>query len=66
MRFHRNEVMNFNIVSMGEEFGPRNILSLKSMVKSTIGLERGGQMSLCLITENNHTSLYIIHDNFYD
>ena len=51
---------------MGEEYGPRNILLLKSIVKSTTGLERGRQMSPCLITENNHTSFYMIHNSFYD
>ena len=47
MRIQRNEVINFNIVSVVEEFGSRNILSLKSMVKSTIGLKRGGQITIC-------------------
>ena len=27
MRLHKIEVSNFNIASMGEEFGPRNIFS---------------------------------------
>ena len=50
MTFHKIEVSNFNIASMGEESGSRNIFSLGSMVKSSIGLERGGQVNLCYIT----------------
>ena len=51
MRFHRIGVSNFNIVSMEEKSGSRNIFSLSSMVKSSIGLERGGQVNLSIITE---------------
>ena len=50
MRLHKIEVSNSNIVSMGKEFGSRNIFSLSSMVNSTIGLERGGQANLWVIT----------------
>ena len=42
---------NFNIVSMEEKSGSRNLFSLSSMVKPNIGLERGGQANLCVITE---------------
>ena len=45
---------------MGKEFGSRNIFSLSSMVKSSIGLEKGGQMDLHYITEIDHTSFYTI------
>ena len=51
MRFHRNEVSKFYIASMEEKFGFTNIFSLSAMGKSTIGLERGGQAKLCIITE---------------
>ena len=51
IRFHRNEVSNFNIASMGEKFGSRNIFSLGSIVKSSIGLERGRQVNLHILTE---------------
>ena len=51
MRFHRNKVIYFNIGSMEDNFGSRNIFSLSPMVKSSIGLERGGQVNLCIITE---------------
>ena len=61
MRLHRVEVSNFNIASVGKECGPRNIFSLSSIVNSTIGLERGGQANLRVITEINHTSFYDLH-----
>ena len=61
VRLHKIEVSNFNIASMGEEFGPRNIFSLSSIVNSTIGMERGGQANLWFITEINHTSFYYLH-----
>ena len=61
MRLHKIEVSNFNTASMGEEFGPRNIFSLSSIVNSTIGLERGGQANLWFITEINDTSFYYLH-----
>ena len=41
MRFHRDEVNNFNIASMEEKLGSRHIFPLSSMVKPNIGLARG-------------------------
>ena len=54
----------FNIASMEENFGSRNLFSLSSMVKPNIGLERGGQANLCVITEIILTSFSNLHNNF--
>ena len=37
MRFHRNEVRNFNIVPMEEKSGSTNIFSFSSMVNLAYG-----------------------------
>ena len=42
---------NFNIASIVENHGSRNLFSLVSMEKSNIGLERAGQANLHVITE---------------
>ena len=44
-------ISNFKIASMGGNFLSKNLFSLVSMVKSNIGLERGGQANLHVITE---------------
>ena len=55
---------NFNIASMEENFGSRNLFSLSSMVKSNIGLERGGQANLHVITEIILTYFYNVNNNY--
>ena len=44
-------VISFNIASMEENLGSRNLFSLSSVVKPNIGLERGGLVNLPIITE---------------
>ena len=44
-------VISFNTASMEENLGSMNLFSLSSMVKSNIGLERGGQTNLGIITK---------------
>ena len=40
-------VISFNIASIEENYGSWNLFSLSSMVKSNIGLERGGGKPPC-------------------
>ena len=54
---------NFNIASMGESFLSKNLFSLVSMVKSNIGLERGGFANLSVITETILTQFYDLYNN---
>ena len=54
---------NFNIASMEENFGSRNLFSLSSMVKSNIGLEMDGQENVHVITEIILTQFYNLNNN---
>ena len=54
---------NFNIGSMEENFRSRNLFSLSSMVKPNIGLKRGQQANLHVITEIILTYFYNLNNN---
>ena len=53
---------NFNIGHMEENFF-QEIVSLDLIVKSSIGLERGGQTNLHVITEIIFMQFYNLHNN---
>ena len=59
-------VISFNIVSMEANFGSGNIFSLSSVVKPNIGLERGGQANLHIITKVILTQFCNLHNNLID
>ena len=56
-------VISFNTPFMEENIRPRNLSSLSSMVKPHIGLERGGKVNLCIITEIILTQFYNPNNN---
>ena len=54
---------NFNIGFYGRKFSVQEIVSLDLIAKSSIGLARGGQMNLCVITEVTLMQFYNLHNN---
>ena len=54
---------NFNIGSMEEIFTVQEIISLNLTVNTNIGLERGGQMNLHVITEVILIQFYNLQGN---
>ena len=54
---------NFNIAPMEENSLAKELHTLNLTVKAYIGLESGGKMNLCVITQSTLIQFYNLHGN---